>query len=209
MARLVPCLHCFRHIRVGSVECPFCQSAVAAVDLGRQAKMRGDAAPVGAKRATLFALGASLAAACGAKEEPTTVAPGPSTDTLATSSADALATSGSIPSSTSQGTYSVGSSTANTTTVDTTTELIGIPIYGAPPTPSSDDMTSTEGVETSTPGIDTTPTSDIDTTTSSVDAGDGGHADAGTLDGGEFTIPPDEPDPDPGPVPVYGAPPSP
>jgi hypothetical protein len=59
VSNFAPCLGCQRHVRLSESQCPFCGSK----RLERSA--RGAQAPAGAKRAVLFALGTSLAAACG------------------------------------------------------------------------------------------------------------------------------------------------
>jgi len=60
MSSLLPCTQCRRHVRAEEVRCPFCGTELAARALPRWLV----AAPKGAKRATLFALGVSLASAC-------------------------------------------------------------------------------------------------------------------------------------------------
>jgi hypothetical protein len=59
VSNFAPCLSCQRHVRVSEAQCPFCGST----RLERSA--RSGHAPAGTKRAVLFALGTSLAAACG------------------------------------------------------------------------------------------------------------------------------------------------
>lgn len=65
MSQLVPCPSCSRHVRLSSGVCPFCQATfdVAALD-ARYAPRRGGA-QAGVKRAIVFAMGATFAAACG------------------------------------------------------------------------------------------------------------------------------------------------
>ena len=59
MSSLLPCTQCRRHLRAEDVRCPFCGAELAARAVPRWLVT----APKGAKRATLFALGVSLAAA--------------------------------------------------------------------------------------------------------------------------------------------------
>ena len=66
MASLVPCSHCLRHVRRTETQCPFCGTACAppATSHREAPRLRE------AKRATLFALGLTLAGqACGGKED--------------------------------------------------------------------------------------------------------------------------------------------
>ena len=60
MSSLLPCIQCRRHVRVGDERCPFCGSELTARAVPRWLVT----APKGAKRATLFAIGVSLASAC-------------------------------------------------------------------------------------------------------------------------------------------------
>jgi hypothetical protein len=64
MASLIPCSHCLRHVRREEAQCPFCGAErTPALAVARPVLRE-------AKRATLFALGLTLAGqACGGKED--------------------------------------------------------------------------------------------------------------------------------------------
>jgi hypothetical protein len=64
MSQLVPCPSCSRHVRLSTSRCPFCESALDVAALGDQYAPRRIGIQVGAKRAVLFAMGATMAAAC-------------------------------------------------------------------------------------------------------------------------------------------------
>jgi len=64
MASLIPCSHCLRHVRREETQCPFCGAARTPAAAAARPVLRE------AKRATLFALGLTLAGqACGGKED--------------------------------------------------------------------------------------------------------------------------------------------
>ncbi len=64
MSQLSPCTHCQRHVRRSESACPFCGQSL------QLAPARVIAPNAGVKRAALFALGASLAAAsCGGDDD--------------------------------------------------------------------------------------------------------------------------------------------
>ena len=64
MASLIPCSRCLRHVRRDETQCPFCGAACTPAAAAVRPVLRE------AKRATLFALGLTLAGqACGGKED--------------------------------------------------------------------------------------------------------------------------------------------
>lgn len=66
---LTPCPSCQRHVRLGTSACPFCEAA-----LPEPAGSRARAAlPSGVKRATLFAMGVTVAACSADSDLPTPV----------------------------------------------------------------------------------------------------------------------------------------
>jgi hypothetical protein len=64
MVQLVPCPQCGRHVRLSSTSCPFCDVALDVSGLSEHYAPRRVTAQSGIKRATMFALGASVVAAC-------------------------------------------------------------------------------------------------------------------------------------------------
>jgi hypothetical protein len=63
MNQLAPCPHCKRHVRVTERSCPFCE---ASLDAGLAGRARPSVSTRGLSRASILALGASMAAAMGA-----------------------------------------------------------------------------------------------------------------------------------------------
>ena len=61
MSQLAPCPHCQRHVRASEQSCPFCAGSLA----GARLRARPEVATRGLSRASIFALGASMAAAAG------------------------------------------------------------------------------------------------------------------------------------------------
>ena len=61
MSHLAPCPHCNRHVRVSESACPFCAASLA----GRRVQPRPQVATRGLSRASILALGASMAAVAG------------------------------------------------------------------------------------------------------------------------------------------------
>jgi hypothetical protein len=69
MSPLVPCPHCSRHVRLTNGDCPFCASSLDVAALERQHAPRRASIPAGLKRAAAFALGTTVAAACGGRTD--------------------------------------------------------------------------------------------------------------------------------------------
>lgn len=144
MSQLVPCPACGRHIRLPSSTCPFCDVAVNAGALEDRYASRRRGAPVGAKRAAVFALGAGLAAACGddsdgGQGQPVYGAP-VTTDETTTSPVEDAATTTDDTGPSPQPLYGAPVATTDDTTF--------VAIYGAPVSPedagTSDTLVSSD-----------------------------------------------------------------
>jgi hypothetical protein len=142
MSKFAPCVQCQRHVRVGEGACPFCGSATGTL------AARSFQAPHGAKRAILFALGTSLAAACSepddtGNQDTATTPTSPATSASAVPS-QAPGASGSMtaiastaaPSDTNvQAVYGAPVPSGSVTAVASTGPAIQPP-YGVPPLPT-------------------------------------------------------------------------
>lgn len=188
MSQFSPCLHCKRHVRIGDGACPFC---------GGAAPTRGRALSntAGMKRAALFALGTSLAAACSDADEPGKVnSPATPTSATATSSAGGMSSTGATATATPSPSDTENTQPVYGSPVATSSQPSPQPLYGAIPVPST-----SNGV----PEVDAG-----DTDSGATDAGVGDGGDAASDDGGIVV------DPSPttvqalygAPVAVYGAP---
>lgn len=159
MSHLVPCTGCSRHVLESEPECPFCGTALQLVASPRPR------APNGARRAQLFALGASLAAAaCGDQED------SPPPDVVPISGATATQPGDS-------------GDTRNPTT-GSTTSTASAETSQAASTETND--TSAEASDTSAEASDTTSGDTSDTTPHST-AADAGAADAALADASTTT----------------------
>lgn len=102
-AQLVPCPNCSRHVRLAVSHCPFCNSELDATALSAKFEPRRVGVQAGVKRALVFAMGATVAAACGDEPDPTGVpvygAPvAPTTEEVSTDEgASTVSTSASEP----------------------------------------------------------------------------------------------------------------
>lgn len=72
-AQLVPCPTCSRHVRLAVSHCPFCNSELDAAVLTSKYEPRRVGVQAGIKRALVFAMGATVAAACGDEPDSTGV----------------------------------------------------------------------------------------------------------------------------------------
>jgi hypothetical protein len=136
MSKFAACAQCQRHVRLGDATCPFCGSGTESL------VARSFQTPVGAKRAILFALGTSLAAACseaddpGVQAQPIYGAPIPS-ETATTSvpgSATAPRASATAPRP------SASNSIAAPGVASTGPQFV--PVYGAVPVPTTEPVHS-------------------------------------------------------------------
>lgn len=158
MSQLVPCSSCGRHVRLTDATCPFCETKLDTAGLHALYAPRREGVQSGIKRAAMFALGASMAAACG---DDTSVQPlygAPITDVT-----------------------SEGTDGGTGTDEDSTSEPTAQPLYGAPVT--SDTSATSEPTAQpvyGAPITDTTFTSDGSSGDAGVAAPDGG--DAGDVD---------------------------
>lgn len=197
MSQLVPCPSCNRHVRLTassspslqslSLQCPFCEAALDVAALSQQHAPRRGALQTGVKRAVVFAMGASMAAACG-DDVGQAIYGAPVAPSESSSSSDAEAT---------------------TEGVDSTSEApTNVALYGGPPSEaSSGDATSTLPSEPTDSVSDSSTTAD----SSASDAGGVGSeapTDAGTsLDGDAGFDASIAPEPEPTVMALYGGPP--
>lgn len=194
MSQLVPCPSCGRHVRLSGESCPFCDAALDTSALAAQYAPRRGSVQTGIKRAVIFAVGASMAAACGGETEENPPDPDPTVQPvygapIEPSASETGETSNPPSEPTAQPLYG-----APVTTDDEPT--FAQPEYGAPVPPATtgiEDLTDIQAIY----GAPVPPE----------DAG----ADAAAGDAGADADVPDQPtaiDPDPGPTvqPLYGAP---
>jgi hypothetical protein len=193
MAQLVPCPQCERHVRLSTASCPFCDVALDVSGLSEQYAARRVTAQPGLKRAAMFALGASVVAACSGD-------PG-------------QAIYGAPVSPTSDETSSATSDTSSSDTTMTTEPDAGqVALYGGPPTSAeldggaADDAGANDGGDSSSVDASSGDAAiPEDTTVDSIDTG--------PVPGYGAPVPPPEDttlEPlDPGPLHIYGAPPLP
>ncbi len=189
MAQLVPCPQCGRHVRLSTPSCPFCDVALDVSALSEQYAARRVTAQPGIKRAAMFALGASVVAACSGD-------PG-------------QAIYGAPVSPTSDETSSVTSETSEASSSDTTSTPApdaGVvqALYGGPPTSAELDAGTTDDA-----GAEDTSSSDAqtpnDTPLDSIDTGPVPGYGAPSPLPEDTTVEPL----DPAPNHIYGAPPLP
>lgn len=197
MSQLVPCPSCSRHVRLSTSHCPFCESTLDVRGLSEQYAPRRGAIQAGVKRAVVFAVGASMAAACGddvgqaiygAPVAPTTEEPGSSTSAEESTEAATDTSGAEIP--TFAALYGAPPPSASST------EGGDIAIYGAPVPPDAGGTQATEdggpsdaGTVTSEPAVDAA-------TSSAATVEDAGELDASL-----------GPDTEPTSVALYGGPP--
>ena len=117
MSQLVPCPSCGRHVRLPSASCPFCDVAINTSALTEQYAPRRSGVQSGIKRAVIFAVGASMAAACGGETDEPTPDPDPTVQPVYGAPVDP--TSGNDK---------------DTSAPPDTTEPTAQPLYGAPVT---------------------------------------------------------------------------
>jgi hypothetical protein len=196
-------------VRLPSASCPFCDVTIDAGALTAQYAPRRNGMQSGIKRAVIFAVGASMAAACGGETDEPTPDPDPTVQPVYGAPVD--------PSS-SEATPTTSEPTAQplygapiTTDDDVTSEPLGQPEYGAP---IPDDTTNVAiyGAPVAPSGTEEPPlvqplygavVPPDEPDAGEADAGgDAAAPDAGLL--GDATI--DDPDPGPTVQPVYGAP---
>lgn len=194
MSQLVPCPSCGRHVRLPSASCPFCDVAIDTAVLGERFAPRRSNVQSGVKRAMIFAVGASMAAACGGETDP---APDPDPSVQPVYGAPIE------PSSSATGETSV-----DDTTDDDTSEPMAQPEYGAP-VPADSSVQAIYGAPVS-PSSTEQPTLGQPEYGAPVppDPIDAGAEDAGSADAAVDASDPETIDPDPGPSvqPLYGAP---
>ncbi len=119
MAQLVPCPQCERHVRLSTASCPFCDVALDVSGLSEQYAARRVTAQPGLKRAAMFALGASVVAAC--SSQPVYGASvSPTSDETSTVTSDAPTTSESDTTSTPVLDTDAGQVHTDATTIDPT-----------------------------------------------------------------------------------------
>lgn len=194
MSQLVPCPSCGRHVRLPSASCPFCDVVIDTAVLGERFAPRRSNVQSGVKRAVMFAVGASMAAACGGETDPNV---GP------------VYGAPIAPSSSASSETSVDDMTEDSTTEDNTSEPMAQPEYGAP-VPADSSVQAIYGAPIS-------PSSTEQPTLGQPEYGapvppeepiDAGAEDAGAADAAVDASVPEPIDPDPGPSvqPLYGAP---
>lgn len=199
MSQLIPCPSCGRHVRLPSASCPFCDVAIDVGALSAQYAPRRNGVQAGIKRAVIFAVGASMAAACGGETDDPTPEPDPSVQPVYGAPVDPTSGGGdqtSAPPDTSEPTAQPLYGAPISTDDDQT---FAQPEYGAPvPPPSSsvDDSTQVQAIY----GAPIPPDAGEWSSDAGPSLGDAG-ADAAL---GEPTI--DDPDPGPTIQPLYGAP---